>query len=1147
MQIRIGRRRGGLLLASSSIAALLVGGGAPALAGTCGINDVGISTGPVPNSGAINCINIQSSTVTGDVTNTATGTINAGAAFPTNIGITINNSTINGAIINAGSIAAPGSAGVAGVGIEVTNALVTGGITNSSALSAKSAGIVVGNLTTFGGGLTNNGTIQSGEGIGIEFVSTFAGDVSNNGTIAVHGTGLLIGAVSTFTGSVANTGTISAGAGIGIVVEGLSAFTGNISNASTGTIAAHGTGIFVGTVTSFGGGVTNAGSITSHSGDGIFVVGVSTFGGNISNAGTISAPGTGGQATGISVIGITTFLNGITNTGSITANANGISVRTMSFFAGNVSNNGTISAHSTGFILGNISTFGGSVTNAGTISSSARVGMFIGAMSTFAGSISNGGTITAHSQGVEVVLISTFAGGITNTGSVSSATSLGIGVGSISTFGGNVSSNGTITGQNGIIVDNVAAFGGGVINTGKIIATSAGGIVIVGISTFAGSIINGGTISAVGTGIGVGSVATFGGGISNTGTISAAAGIVLVSQPSVSVFDSGTIIGTGGTAIAFASGTNTLTLGPGFNIQGNVVGAGADTFQLGGNGSGNFNLSTIGPQYQGFTTFNVVSGVWNTTGTFSQAQAWNVNGGTLAGTGTFASVNVNAGGTLAPGTPGTPGTVMTIDSNLTFAPGAAYLVNLNPTTASRATVVGTATLNGVVQGFLAPGLYNGKTTYDVLDLGSRSGQFTGFTALNAPGFGGTLTYTSTDVLLNLTANLGGGGGLNQNQQNVASAIDNFFNSGGTLPANFLPLFALSGSGLPQFDGEVATGAEHAAFQLTNEFLDLMLDPFANGRGNSSGVGPGLGFAPDEQTSLPPDVARAYAAILTKAPPPSFAQRWSAWGSAYGGANTANGNAVAGSSNITASTYGFAGGMDYRVTADTSVGFALAGAGTSWSLANALGTGRSDALQVGAYGISRFGPAYVAGALSFSNHWFTTSRFALGDQLKADFVGQGYGARVEGGYRVAVLPTLGVTPYGAVQLQDFKTPAYGETDQTGGGFGLNVAAMNATDVRTELGSRFDAPTLLGSMPLVLSGRLAWAHDFVSNPALSAAFQALPGASFTVNGAPVPRDSALTTAAAQLFLTPQWTLGAKFEGELAAGAQTYAGIGTLRYRW
>ena len=99
----------------------------------------------------------------------------------------------------------------------------------------------------------------------------------------------------------------------------------------------------------------------------------------------------------------------------------------------------------------------------------------------------------------------------------------------------------------------------------------------------------------------------------------------------------------------------------------------------------------------------------------------------------------------------------------------------------------------------------------------------------------------------------------------------------------------------------------------------------------------------------------------------------------------------------------------------------------------------------------------------------------------------------------------------------------------------------------MGARLDHPMLVAGMPLVMRGRIAWAHDFVSNPALSAVFQSLPGANFVVNGAPIPHDSALTSAGAELFLAANWTLIAKFDGEFALGSQTYAGIGTLRYTW
>jgi uncharacterized protein with beta-barrel porin domain len=544
------------------------------------------------------------------------------------------------------------------------------------------------------------------------------------------------------------------------------------------------------------------------------------------------------------------------------------------------------------------------------------------------------------------------------------------------------------------------------------------------------------------------------------------------------------------------------------------------------------------------------AGIWNTLGssTFAGSSSIN-NSGTISvfGPTTFSGLSALTNGGTLNLAGGTAVGTLAMPGNLVFQSSALYVAPLNVTASRKADIGGSASLAGTVHGALLPLPFSKQTTILHADGGLSGTTFSDFTT--PPGFTGALTYTSTDVISTLTANLGG---LSPNQRNVASAINNFFNNGGTLPGAFAPVFALSGgslaNALSQLSGETATGAERAVFQLTSEFLQLMLDPFVNGRGND-GVGIGaIGFAPEAQASLPPDVALAYASILTKAPlKPVFEQHWTAWGSAYGGSNNANGNAAVGSNDVTASTFGFGGGMDYHLSRSSVIGFALAGAGTNWGLANTLGTGRSDALQVGTYGTSWFGPAYVAGALAFSNHWFTTSRLAPGDQLTATFVGQSYGARLEGGYRFPVLPMLGVRPYGALQFQDFYTPAYSESDVPGGGFGLSYNAMNATDVRSELGSRFEVPTLLYGKPLVLCGRLAWAHDFVSNPALSASFETLPAASFTVFGAPIPRDSALTTAGVQLFLSANWSLITKFDGEFASGSQTYAGSGTLRYTW
>lgn len=131
--------------------------------------------------------------------------------------------------------------------------------------------------------------------------------------------------------------------------------------------------------------------------------------------------------------------------------------------------------------------------------------------------------------------------------------------------------------------------------------------------------------------------------------------------------------------------------------------------------------------------------------------------------------------------------------------------------------------------------------------------------------------------------------------------------------------------------------------------------------------------------------------------------------------------------MSAGAGGYAGGVDYRIWPGTTVGVALSGGFTNWGLADGLGGGNSDAFQAGLYGITRNGPAYLAGAANFTEYWMATDRFAFaGDHLTARFNAQSYGGRLEGGWRFATF-LGGVAPYAAVQAQGFHTPAYNETD------------------------------------------------------------------------------------------------------------------------
>jgi autotransporter-associated beta strand protein len=660
----------------------------------------------------------------------------------------------------------------------------------------------------------------------------------------------------------------------------------------------------------------------------------------------------------------------------------------------------------------------------------------------------------------------------------------------------------------------------------------------------------------------------------NARFITNAGGVLDISGLSTGGMTAGSIEGAG----TFQLGSNQLTVGSNnlsTTVSGVITGAGS----LIKTGTGILTLSGTNT-YTGTTTVN--AGALIVDGSIASSSLTTVNSGAVfLSSGTMGSTVVGAGGVLVPGPVGMPGT-MTVAGDLTIQRNAFYVVQVNPRTASSVNVSGTASLDGTVAAVFAPGIYFTRS-YTILTADSRrTGRFEDLETFGLPrNFRARLDYSNNTVNLNLRAQLIGDGlfpfqpivlppipGLplppedlpdpalppfTGNQVNAGRAIDNFFNNGGALPPTFVSLYGLTGSNLTnaldQLSGEPATGAQKVAFQLTDQFLNVMLDPFIDGRSGIGGADhPALGFAP-ERDPLPRDIALAYANVLkAPAPAPVYEPRWTAWGGAYGGANRTSGDvAVLGSHDLSARTVGFAAGLDYRYTPDTVLGFALAGGGTNWSLSQALGGGKSDAFQAGVYGATKSGPAYLAAAFAFANHWMSTDRFAVGDHLTANFTAQSYGGRLEGGYRFTTWYG-GVTPYAAIQAQSFHTPGYTETDAFANGFGGARGSRDATDTRSELGARFDRVlAVYSNAALALRGRVAWAHDWVSDPTLMPVFQALPGASFIVNGATPAKNSALTSAGAELRLANGVALLAKFDGEFASHSSTYAGTGTLRYRW
>ena len=513
---------------------------------------------------------------------------------------------------------------------------------------------------------------------------------------------------------------------------------------------------------------------------------------------------------------------------------------------------------------------------------------------TFGGLISGTGSLTQAGTGATILIgANTYTGGTTI-----SAGMLQLGDGGTSgSILGDVLNNGTFA----INRSDIYTFGGVISGTGSFVQVGPGTAVLTGNNTYTGgTTVNAGTLQ-----LGPG------GNLAPTGALTVNAGGTFdlngFNQTVGDLFGSGLITLGSGT---LAAGTANSTI-----FAGAISGTGGFVKQ----GTGTL-MFTGASTYTGATSINAGALVVN--GSIADSAVIVNSGAMLAGTGTVGATTINSGGIFAPGPGGTPGT-MTVQGNLAFQSGALYLVQVNPSTASSANVItgGSATLAGTVQAVFASGSYVSRTYTILTAAGGLGGTtFNTLTTTNLPaGFTPSLSYTATDVILNLTSALGTGG-LSGNQQNVAGALNNFFNNGGTLPASFVNVFGLTGANLgnalSQLSGEAATGGQQAGFQMTNQFLGLMLDPFVDGRSGVAGAsGPAIGFALEHE-ALPEDIALAYASVL-KAPvmrAPTFEQRWTAWGGAYGGSNRTSGDpAVVGSHDLSARAAGFAGGLDYYLS------------------------------------------------------------------------------------------------------------------------------------------------------------------------------------------------------------------------------------------
>lgn len=1063
----------------------------------------------------------------------------------------------------SGPIGGAGSLTIAGTGTTVlsgTNTYAGGTTINSGTLSVSAdsnLGDAAGSLVLNGGTLQSTGTFSTGRNVSVNSNSTVDVTGVNNLTM----TGILSGANTlTKTGS----GTLTFGPALntagytgGMTVSGGAlSLQGNLG-AGFGTITT------TGSVIDFGNGVDIAAPININSN----TTQLQVLSGTATQSGVISETGGSRPLEKIGAGTLTlTGINTYTGTTTITSGTLALSGSGWVGFSSGIVANGTFSISDSLFPFVGIQALSGS--GAVTLGTN---GLFIAAASgEFSGMISGsggleigGGTQTLSGVNTYTNLTQIDAGAtlaLKGAGSIASSAGVsffGAGTFDISqtTSGATVSSLASPSstasvrlGGQTLTITNGSVFSG-VISDGGIAGGTGGGLTIAngasqelsGVNTYTGAT----TINAGGE-----LLLANNGSITPSGVI--ADGIFDISQLNVAT----TIRSlTGATTGQVFLGANGLTVS---NASGIFAGVIADGGFNGGAGGtlaltgGSLNLTGTNT-YTGATTVN--GGTLAVNGSIATSAMTTVNtGATLGGTGTVGNTTVAAGGFLAPGN--SIGT-LNVQGNLTLAAAASYMVEVDPASADRTNVTGTANLGGAtVNATFAPGSYVSRQ-YTILTANGGLGGSTFGTLVNTnlpTAFASSLSHDANNAYLNivmLTPNFGKG--LNINQTNVANALVNSFNAAGGIPLVF---GALTPQGLTQVSGEGATGSQQTTFDAMGQFVNVLTDPFMGTRSGGAAQGGGASSYAGEDQALAYAAKRkrnpndALAAIHTKAPIRAtiMERLWSVWGAGYGGTRSTDGNAAIGSNDTRSRVYGAAAGVDYRLTPNTIVGFSLGGAGTNFNVAGGLGNGRSEMFQAGLYGRHMMGAAYLSGALAYGWQDVTTDRNVFGNAYRANFNADALSARIEGGWRFATSATSGLTPYAAGQVTSFFLPNYNE--QTMGGvntFALSYAQKDVTASRSELGLRGDTSFAMQDAILTLRGRAAWAHNFDTDRSINAIFQTLPASGFTVNGATQARNAALLSAGGEIRWASGFSIAGTFEGEFSRNADSYAGKGIVRYQW
>ncbi|KFC72719.1 Outer membrane autotransporter barrel domain-containing protein [Bosea sp. LC85] len=1040
---------------------------------------------------------------------------------------------------------------------------VTGNLTLAGTLNIANAGGFGGGiyrLFNYGGALTNGGLALGTLPGGVS-----AGDLSVQTSVArqvnlVNSNGLTLKFWDGRTAGNANNGAIDGGAGIWSATSGN--WTGQDGNINGPAAPAPGFMVFQGTsgivTVDTGPGAVSAtglqfaadgyriegGTVTLSGAQAIIRVGDGTSGG-ASYVATIASNLTGASELVKTDLG-TLVLSGTNSyTGNTLLNAGTLSVSSDSNLghatSGLVFNGGVLRVTGTSF-----------TSTSRAVSWDSNGGGFdiADAANSFTLSQTLGGTGGFTKQGAGTLILTganTYTGGTTI-----SAGTLQVGAGG---------TTGEITGtvvNNSRIAFNRSddpIFSGAISGSGALTQMGAGTLTLTGTNSYTGGttisagalqIGNGGTTGAIsGNVANSGTLAfnrsdliAFSGEISGTGALKQL-GTGTLNLTGVNSYSGGTTIAAGtlrGSAASFGSGAilNNAALVIDQNSDAQFANAINGNGRFTKTGTGSLNLTGTST-LSGPTT--IAAGRLAVNGSLASSAVTVESGATLGGNGTIGRLNVLAGGIVAPGN--SIGT-LTVNGNVSFAPGSIYQVEVNGAGQSDQIIsTGTITVSGATLAIAAiSGAMPPSVRFKLFDAaGGVSGQFTSVTS-NFAFLTSGLSYDASQTFLTIARNdvSFGSVGQTRNQTSLGLAGEQL-GTGNPVYDAIVKLDAPSArQAFDALSGEVHASAQGILVEESTVVRGTAIDRLRSAFGT---------VAASQQPVMTYGFAADMAAPVT-GPMPRLVpnDRFAVWGQGFGswGRNEAQG----GVSKLSRSSGGFLLGADASVFDTWRVGLYSGYSRSTFEAKGRISSGNSDNYHLGLYGGGQWGAFGLRAGAAYSWHDLSIDRAVsftgFSDRLRSDYNAATAQVFGELGYRIDA---------GRVALEPFAGLAYvnlqsdGFTER-GGTAALAGRSSDMSTAFTTLGMRASTNVTVKGMALELRGALAWRHAFGDvTPASLLSFAG--GSPFSITGIPIAKNAAVLDAGLDLAVARNATLSLSYGGQYSAHAIKQTVKGSLAVKF